>query len=1256
MHLKRISMKGFKSFPDRVEMAFEPGVAVVVGPNGSGKSNIVDALIWVMSSPAPSGIRAESGQDALFLGSQSRPKAQYCEVEIVFDNEDGAMPVPYREISIKRRLERDGESTYSINGSVVRRLDVIELLADAGIGKDMHSIIGQGKVDRLLAAKPGDRRSAIEEAAGLGKYKRRRKRARQKLDRVRLDVARVRDIEKELEQRLRPLKQQASQAKRYGTILAERWTMQLLLHKDDVRRTGDEVVRTRERRDGAKAAVFASEKAAMELRAERDRTDAHVAEVMRDAESARSLLQRIASVRERLRVRHGNFVDRADTFRRQAAGARARAEHAENEGKRAEREFDAVEKRLGEVRERTKLLSEQQDHTLQQIAGYEELFTAERTGGRAIIELEGKQAVLAERRENLDTQLGRLATDLAALREQRTTTERELSAVKAGVTRAEEQLAALQTERASADEAQGGALAGLEQARGVEDTARAESARLDERVAMAKARTELLTERLAAAEAGDDMFGDAARLADSFEVTAGYERALIAALADDAEALVVSSREELIALARDVAGVSARAFVPAGAPAPSTSEGNLPGQALTDFVSVRSSAPAGLVSRLEGIRVVDELDDALAGTPEAASSAIFVSREGVGVDLRNLRAWSVGESAAADRAQLRNQLEIAEKEHIEAQSAIDSSRSARDAAATAVQAAEETLAQSRALVAGVQGRIAEAQQALARESARVSGLTREHDDLMKRLDRMGGEELQAAADVKTWEASHEAINKELDQARASHSNVLERVEAARQEEAVAREAAAARNAELAGLTGELRALERDELRLRQSIDQFRRQLTTSSAAVGKYEVLEKVAVRASVAVRTAYDAVTADDKLSAQAEAGKKQLEKVDALRKGIAEREQHVLGEVATTRNELTTAEVLVAQATERQQVASDNVATTLQAYREHVQEAREELERAREEALAARGEGETVTAQVADADREDSGSTGDATKSADNDDDSAEQDDEVSIDILDIDTDEDVNLEPADRDKLVQQVQRLARRLDAMGPINPLAAREYDEQRDRFEDLANQRKDLEATGRELDHLIRDLDETLIARFNETFASVSTNFSEAISALFPGGTGKLRLVDPPAAATVDPDDGTAEVLPAGELPEQGVEIDVRPAGKPAGRLGLLSGGEKSLVALAFLFALFLARPSPFYVLDEVEAALDDANIVRFLSLLERYRAEAQFLIITHQVRTMESADVLYGVTMQQNSGVSTVVARRPKGKRSVMAGASTDA
>ncbi|MCB0878375.1 MAG: AAA family ATPase, partial [Thermoleophilia bacterium] len=463
---------------------------------------------------------------------------------------------------------------------------------------------------------------------------------------------------------------------------------------------------------------------------------------------------------------------------------------------------------------------------------------------------------------------------------------------------------------------------------------------------------------------------------------------------------------------------------------------------------------------------------------------------------------------------------------------------------------------------------------------------------------------------------------------------------AREEERVAREAAAARNAELAGLTSEQQALERDQRRLRGAVEQHERDRDGGFRQAARLEVLESIANRAAASVQVVVEALQPDEDLVQRARAGEIQLQKIDKLRREISEREQKVLADVAAARQEHTTTEVHVAQAVERREVAERHVEETVVRYREHVEEAREMLERARAEAAEAdaaaakeRGDDDAAAEQAADADS------------------ATEAEAPVEIALAEIDTEEEVELEPSERERMLQQVQKLQRRLESMGPINPLAAREYEEQQVRHAELTEQRKDLEATARELGSLINDLDETLVARFDETFASVKHHFEAGIAALFPGGAGTLKLVAPDVAGVEGEVDPNADAqLANDEQPDPGVEIVVKPAGKPAGRLNLLSGGEKSLVAVAFMFALFLSRPSPFYVLDEVEAALDDANIVRFLTLLNAHRGSAgQFIIITHQVRTMEAADVLYGVTMAENSGVSTVVARRPSGKRSAI-------
>jgi chromosome segregation protein len=1250
MHLKRMSMKGFKSFADRVDMTFEPGVAVVVGPNGSGKSNIVDAIMWLMSAAPPSGLRAETGQDVLFLGSPVRPQAGYCEVEAVFDNEDGSVEIPYREVSIKRRLERGGESTYYINGNVVRRLDVLELLADTGIGKDMHSIIGQGKIDRLLAAKPHDRRSAIEEAAGLGKYKRRRKRAQQKLDRVRLDVARVKDIEKELEGRLRPLKSQANAANKYSTVLAERWTLQLLLHKDDVRRAGIELAAATTRRDTSKARVFEAEKAATNLRAERDTADVKLREAMEQAEAARTLLQRIGSVKERLRIRQQAFVDRASNLRRGAAAGRARSEHAGRELERCEREIQVVTSRLTEVRERVTTLSKQRDEVVAQIKGIEQLFADERQAARELAQQEGRVAVLRERRENLDARISRTTTDLETLRAQRADLATRQQGLKDAVEAAEAALTKTLEAKTVAEQAQATQQTQLDQARAAADAARSNAAKLDERRAMAAARIELLDERLARVEAAEATDHGYHRLAESFDVTGGAERALAAALADDAEALVVPDRAALIAFAADVAGGSSvRAFVPSAKTLDfsKVTTSGAPGTALADLASLRAGQPESLSLRLNGVRVVDDLDAAaqvLQG--DAAGVRLLVTREGVAFDPHGLRVWSLGDSAVAEGWELRNQRDTAAKELESVAAELATKQSAREQADQAVVAAEAALAEARKHLAQAQQAWHEAQSTLSRERAQITGAERELADVDRRVERATNEEHEAREGLAAWTKEHGELEAHVTEVRDRHGKLAVRVESAREEERVAREAAAARNAELAGLTSEQGALERDERRLRGSIEQHKRDQSSGAATAERLEALERVAHRAAACVQTVVEALQPNEALVESARAGESQLAKIDKLRREISEREQRILADVASARQELTTAEVHVAQGVEREQVAKAHVDDTLRQYREHVEEAREHLERVRAEAAEVDAEAEAdIDALSADVPADEEGVSAPAT--------AAEPADDIQIELTEIDSDEPVELESGERAALQTRVQKLQRKLESIGPINPLAAREYAEQQVRHAELSEQRKDLEATAKELDRMVRDLDETLAARFDETFALVQEHFEAGIAALFPGGHGTLKLVAPDGATVEAPsaEGGEQGVLEDGEAPDPGVEIVVKPAGKPAGRLNLLSGGEKSLVALAFLFALFLARPSPFYVLDEVEAALDDANIVRFLTLLNAHRGSAQFLVITHQVRTMEAADVLYGVTMQQNSGVSTVVARRPSGKRSAIFG-----
>jgi chromosome segregation ATPase len=444
---------------------------------------------------------------------------------------------------------------------------------------------------------------------------------------VKLDVARVRDIEKEMESRLRPLKAQANAANRYSTILAERWTLQLLLHKDDVRRAGIEVTNSTQRRDAAKERVFNAEKAATELRAERDTADAKLKEAMEQAEAARSLLQRIGSVKERLRIRQQAFVDRAAAMRRGAAAGRARADHAGRELDRCERELKTVSTRLAEVRERVADLSKQRDEAVKQIQGLEQLFADERQSGRELAQLEGRVAVLRERRENLDTRISRVASELGTLRGQRTELKQRQERLVAAREAAEKAVAETLAAKTTAEQSQTESQTALDSARAAADAARADAAKLEERQAMAVARIELLTERLAKVEAASDDDHGFQRVADSFDVRSGAERALAVALADDAEALIVPSREELVAFATRVAGRSVRAFVPQGAArtcALATVRSRIFGVSFDDPLSLRRSAgrwpwrERGFSSRLARNQTSARGGELQGGVPRAA--------------------------------------------------------------------------------------------------------------------------------------------------------------------------------------------------------------------------------------------------------------------------------------------------------------------------------------------------------------------------------------------------------------------------------------------------------------------------------------------------------------------------------------------------------------------------------------------------------------------------------------------------------------
>ena len=1057
MHLRSLTLKGFKSFPDRTRLEFGPGVSVVVGPNGSGKSNITDAVLWALGEQSPLAVRGQSMQDVIFGGARGQQAREHAEVELVLDNADAALDVDWSEISIVRRLDRSGEGEYRINGARCRLIDVVEALSDTGLGKEMHSVVSQGRVEAVVSSRPRDRRLLVEEAAGLGKHRKRRRRAQLKLERTQENLDRALDVEREARSRLRPLKRQAEAAELHARLERQSLEARWELARDDVR----------ERR----AALAAAEAEATEARAHRDRVDAELAGVAgrreaaeealatrgerREALSARSFAVRAAHERVGLRLEQARVTIAALADR--VGAGRLRLQGLEAEAAR-DGDDDGNDSRLA-------VLSAELDEL-------------ERARAAA---LDDQLAELEDERREAEGALERAEAALAARREAVTAAEAEAERRRA---------AGREAERAAG-------------------AARREAARVAGELA---AVDQFLDDGGGAAWMGED-----GAVADRLEVAAGYEAAAAAALGGRLAAAVAPDRPGGGALL-DRAGQQGGSVLVGGGDAPG---GGTPPAAGAESLLDHVEGPSAALMLLSDAWVVEQLDDIPDDFRGIAVTRTGRAWFGASRELRQVPAGG-RERRLAERNR-RRRLETERDVAVAAE---------RAAAAAAERAAGES---STADVT-----LSEARDAL-RESQRGRDLAAE------------------TARRAAW------LIEQRRQSPDEGPNAVRRAQ----------------------LQAELDA----ERRLAERAERIREQRRTRLSAQRERLAFDEALIPAASGLADALDEVSAAladhaAGLQAELEVDRAGGEEVAAELRRCSAEEARLQGDLRARGERVTTVEV------------------TAQQVRDHAAEAESELGD-----LAGRLELAPQPAEEA--------------------------------------------LEPEQREALAARIERLARRREQLGPVNPLAGREYEEALEYVDGLEAQRRDLETAMRELESLIAETDRRIRDAFETTFDAAARNFEDVVAQLFPGGRGRLRLVREDrgprpvlggASAGADgAGDGAAEEAEA-ERPEDedeqlGVEIEMTPAGKSMKRLSLLSGGEKSLTALAFLFAIFLARPCPFYVLDEVEAALDDLNIDRFLTLLRRYSGDAQFIVVTHQKRTMEAADTLYGVSMGDD-GVSKVISR----------------
>ncbi|WP_305091986.1 chromosome segregation protein SMC [Prescottella sp. R16] len=1192
MHLKSLTLKGFKSFASATTLRFEPGITCVVGPNGSGKSNVLDALMWVMGEQGAKALRGGKMQDVIFAGTAGRPALGRAEVTLTIDNSDGVLPIDYSEVSITRRMFRDGAGEYEINGNSCRLMDVQELLSDSGIGREMHVIVGQGQLAAILESRPEERRAFIEEAAGVLKHRKRKEKAVRKLDAMQANLARLTDLTAELRRQLKPLGRQAEVARRAQTVQADLRDARLRLAADDLdtRRTEladqsrDETL-IREQQQTVAAALDA---ATAELRGH----EQALARLTPQADTAAQTWFRLSALAERVSATVRIAAERArhldtepDTGRGQDPDEmEARADRIAAEETELAAAVEIARGMLDAAREQ---LAEREDAAADAERAHLAAVRAVADRREGLARLAGQVDTLRSRADAAATEVARLDTAIADARQRGDLAQSEFDdAVTAA--------ADLEASEIGLDEQHERAVAALELVTGRVTELRTAERAAGHEVASLTARIDALAigleQRDGAAWLLDHHDGKiTGRVAELLHVQPGFEAAVAAVLGPAADALAVATATDAVtaidALAAGDGGRAALLF-PAGNP-PTAAPPDLPGAArwLADVVTCPDTVRSAVDALLAGVAVVDTAADGVALVGQTpATRAVTRSGDLIGPG------WLVGGTERRPST-------------LEVQAAIDASTTAL---ADARQRAEELTAALAGAVAEQADRAEVAGQTLAALHESDAALTAVYEQ----LGRLGHTVRVARADTDRLLAHRDDAETGRDDTLAALADLEERLR-------LAEESTGGTDIDGEGAGTDL---ERE----------------TAAAALAEVRAVE---VEARLAVRTAEEraesvrgkadslrrAAQAERDARARAEHARRARQSAAAVAAAVAEagaevasRLEQVVADAAAHRDDLTRLRTVHAEQVETgkehvRQLTAQMAALTDAVHRDEVARAQAAL---RIEALEA-----TIVEQYAIAP----------------DDLIAEYGPDVPLPPSELELaeyeqarergEQVVKPAPVPYDRATQErrAKRAEKDLATLGKVNPLALEEFAALEERYTFLSTQLEDVKAARKDLLGVVADVDARILQLFTDAYADVEREFVDVFAALFPGGEGRLVLTDPSDMLTT------------------GIDVEARPPGKKVKRLSLLSGGEKSLTAVAMLVAIFKARPSPFYVMDEVEAALDDTNLRRLIGLFEQLREKSQLIVITHQKPTMEVADALYGVSMR-GDGITTVISQRLRG------------
>ncbi|MFC4468544.1 chromosome segregation protein SMC [Streptomyces xiangluensis] len=1191
MHLKALTLRGFKSFASATTLRFEPGITCVVGPNGSGKSNVVDALSWVMGEQGAKSLRGGKMEDVIFAGTTGRPPLGRAEVSLTIDNSDGALPIEYAEVTITRIMFRNGGSEYQINGDTCRLLDIQELLSDSGIGREMHVIVGQGQLDSVLHADPMGRRAFIEEAAGVLKHRKRKEKALRKLDAMQANLARVQDLTDELRRQLKPLGRQAAVARRAAVIQADLRDARLRLLADDLVRLrqalqaeiADEAA-LKERKDAAEAELKKALQREAQLEDEVRRLTPRLQRAQQTWHELSQLAERVRGTISLAdaRVKSATSVPPEERRGRDPEDMEREAARIREQEAELEAALEAAERALEDtVAHRSELESELalEERRLKDVARA----IADRREGLA--RLSGQVNAARSRAASAQAEIDRLASARDEAQERAVAAQEEYEALKAEVDGLDEGDAELAERHEAAKSALAEAESALAAAREATTSAerkRAATQARHEALALGLRRKDGTGALLGAKDRLTGLLGPAAEL---LSVTPGYEVALAAAFGTAADAIAVttpnSAADAIRLLRKQDAGRAALLLAGAPEEVPASGDGApsgvTPGHDRPPYAADLVRGPAELMPAvrrlLRGIVVVGTLEDAedlVSARPELTA----VTAEG---DLLGAH-FAHGGSAGAPSL-------------LEVQASVD--EAAAELEELAVRCEELTEAQhfaaeQRKERAALVEELGERRRAGEREKSAVA----------QQLGRLAGQARGAAGEAERSTAAAARAQEALDRA-------LEEVEELAERLAVAEEMPVEEEPD----TSVRDRLAADGANARQTEMEARLQARTHE------ERVKGLAGRADALDRAA----RAEREARARAEQRRARLRHEAAVAEAVASGARQLLAHV----------EVSVGRAEEERTAAE-----SAKALRE-------------QDLVAARNEGRDLKAELDKL--TDSVHRGEVL--------GAEK--RLRIEQLESKALEELGVEPAGLvadygpDQLVppslaaegeelpedpehprnqprpfvrgEQEKRLKsaeRAYQQLGKVNPLALEEFAALEERHQFLSEQLEDLKKTRADLLQVVKEVDERVEQVFTEAFRDTAREFEGVFSRLFPGGDGRLILTDPDNMLTT------------------GVDVEARPPGKKVKRLSLLSGGERSLTAVAMLVSIFKARPSPFYVMDEVEAALDDTNLQRLIRIMQELQEASQLIVITHQKRTMEVADALYGVSMQ-GDGVSKVISQR---------------